>query len=278
MKRFLLTVSALSLLGGACGVALSSPEEDRANFRAYYFKRFPNVPEGEYSNGVYAIDPVSRETWEAIEEFAPYEPFIDEGEELWATPFKDGKSYQDCFADGPGIADQYPRWDQAQGMVVTLALALNQCRESHGDKPLKYKKGPIASLLAYLAFRSRGKATNVVVPDDDPRALAAYEKGKQFYYTRRGQLNFACATCHVQNPGMYLRSEMLGPALGHTTGWPVYRAKWGEMGTLHRRFRGCNGQVRAKGFKSQGEEYRNLEYFLTYMSNGLPLNGPSSRR
>ncbi len=223
MKRVLLTVAALSLLGGACGVALSSPEEDRQDFRDYYLKRFPNVPVGEFINGVYAIDPVSRENWEAIEEFAPYEPFIDDGEEMWAAPFKNGKSYQDCFPDGPGIADQYPRWDKAQGQVVTLALALNQCRESHGEKALKYKKGKIASLLAYLAFESRGKITNVAVPDDDPRALAAYQQGKKFYYTRRGQLNFACATCHLLNPGMNLRADVLSPAFGHTTGWPVYR-------------------------------------------------------
>jgi sulfur-oxidizing protein SoxA len=28
----------------------------------------------------------------------------------------------------------------------------------------------------------------------------------------------------------------------------------------------------------QSESYRNLEYFLTYMSNGLELNGPASRK
>jgi sulfur-oxidizing protein SoxA len=36
--------------------------------------------------------------------------------------------------------------------------------------------------------------------------------------------------------------------------------------------------VRAKDFKAQGEEYRNLEYFLTAMSNGLEFNGPSARK
>jgi sulfur-oxidizing protein SoxA len=50
------------------------------------------------------------------------------------------------------------------------------------------------------------------------------------------------------------------------------------MGTLHRRFSGCNKQVRAKPFPAQGEEYRNLEYFMTYMNNGLPLNGPGARK
>ena len=29
---------------------------------------------------------------------------------------------------------------------------------------------------------------------------------------------------------------------------------------------------------AQGEEYRNLEYFLTYMSNGMEVNGPGARK
>ncbi|MEZ5594723.1 MAG: sulfur oxidation c-type cytochrome SoxA, partial [Gammaproteobacteria bacterium] len=99
-----------------------------------------------------------------------------------------------------------------------------------------------------------------------------------FYYTRRGQLNFACSSCHLGASGMMVRADELSPALGHPTHFPVYRSKWGELGTLHRRFAGCNEQVRAKPFPAQSEEYRNLEYFLSYMSNGLPVNGPGSRR
>ncbi|RMD69895.1 MAG: sulfur oxidation c-type cytochrome SoxA, partial [Gammaproteobacteria bacterium] len=156
-------------------------------------------------------------------------------------------------------------------------LAINECRVKNGEKPLPYKKGKIAKILAYMAYTSRGKRTHVVIPDD-PRALEAYKHGRWFYYAKRGQLNFACADCHVYNAGRHLRADILSPALGHTTHWPVYRIKWGELGTLHRRFGGCNKQVRAKPFKAQSKEYRDLEYFLTYMSNGLPLNGPSVRK
>ncbi|MEA3303524.1 MAG: sulfur oxidation c-type cytochrome SoxA, partial [Pseudomonadota bacterium] len=256
----------------------ATPERDKEVFDNRFKERFPDVVKEEYANGVYAIDPVGRESWEAIEEFPPYELFADDGKEMWDTPFANGKTYKECFPDGPGIAHKYPHWDKEQGMVMTLPLALNQCRESQGEKPLKYKKGSINNILSYIAFESRGEVTNIVIPEDDPRALEAYEKGKKFYYTRRGQLNFSCAACHVQNAGMKIRSEILSPALGQTTHFPVYRSKWGTVGTLHRRFTGCNKQVRAKPFKAQGEEYRNLEYFLTYMSNGLELNGPGARK
>lgn len=278
MKKLLKRLAVLTVAGGITIAVQAAPEDDRNAFVKTYQWKFPNVPMEEYPNGAYAIDKVGRENWEAIEEFPPYEPFIDEGKELWETPFANGKGYLECFPDGPAIAGKYPLWDKQQGMVVTLALALNQCREANGEKPLRYKKGPIVSLLAYIAFQSRGQITNVVIPEDDPRALEAYEQGKKFYFTRRGQLNFSCATCHVQNTGLKVRTEVLSPSLGHTTHWPVYRSKWGTAGTLHRRFSGCNNNIRAKAFEAQGEQYRNLEYFLTYMSNGLELNGPGSRK
>ena len=278
MKTMLKKVALVAIAGGISMTAQATPEEDRVAFENFFTSRFPQVPMEEYSNGAYAIDKIGRENWEAIEEFPPYEPFLDAGQTMWETPFANGKTYQDCFPDGPAIAHKYPHWDKKQGMVMTLPLALNQCREANGEKPLKYKKGAINDILSYITYESRGNVTNVVIPEDAPAAMAAYEAGKKFYYTKRGQLNFSCANCHLQNAGMNIRAEMLSPALGHTTGFPVYRSKWGTVGTLHRRFAGCNKQVRAKDFKAQGEEYRNLEYFLTYMSNGLPLNGPSARK
>ena len=277
------TLTMLSVLGVGCLLAAplafaSTPEEDQALWQSYFEKRFPQVPRQDFANGVYAIDPVGRENWEAIEEFPPYETAISNGEEMWNTAFANGKGYSDCFPDGPAIAGKFPHWDKEKGMVMTLPLAINECRTANGEKPLKYQKGPIADLLSYIEFESRGQVINVEIPKDDPRALEAYEKGKHFYFARRGQLNFSCASCHVGNSGTTLRTEILSPAFGHTTHFPVYRSKWGEMGTLHRRFSGCNKQVRAAPFEPQGEEYRDLEYFMTYMNNGLELNGPGARK
>ena len=278
MKKLILSATLMGVALATPMLASATPEEDREAIRSFMTKRFAGVPIDEYVNGVYAIDEVGRSSWEAIEEFPPYETFIDDGETMWNTPFANGKSYSDCFPDGPGIAGKYPHWDKEAGMVMTLALAVNQCREANGEQPLKYKKGKINALLSYMAYNSRGEVTDVEIPADDPRALAAYEDGKQFYFARRGQLNFSCATCHLQNAGNNIRTDVLSPMLGHTTHWPVYRSKWGDMGTLHRRFSGCNKQVRAKPFAAQGEEYRNLEYFMTYVNNGLPLNGPGARK
>ncbi len=275
LKKYAILLGALMAL--AWSSTYANPENDRMAFEKYFTTKFPEVPLNDFKNGIYSVDPVARADWEQIEEFPPYELAIDAGKAEYNTTFANGKSYADCFGDG-AVRGQYPHWNGERREVITMELAINECRTSNGEEPLKWNKGKIAELSAYMSYISRGQTVDVKIPEDDPEALAAYERGKQFYYTKRGQLNFSCFDCHGTGAGKGVRLEKLSPALGHATHWPVYRSKWGAVGTLHRRFGGCNRQVRAKNFKPQGQEYRELEYFLTYMSNGHEFNGPGARR
>lgn len=254
----------------------ATPDEDLKNIQKLFRDNFPNLSDADFANGFYALDAEMRVNWEGIEEFPPYEPTIEDGEGYWQTAFKNGKTYNDCFARVNMLTD-YPRWDKEAGEVETLPVAINKCREANGEKSLKYKSHEMMALQAYIAFKSRGQPTNVVIPSDDPRALEAYKEGKKFYFSRRGQINMACYHCHFGNAGKKIRGNMLGTALGQTTHWPTYRSKWGGMGSLHRRYKGCNKQVRAKPFDEQSAQYRNLEYFHTFISNGIATNGPGSR-
>jgi|GEM_PF-23982 len=253
----------------------ATPAEDLKNLQGYFRKKFPDLPDEEFANGNYALDEAMRENWEAIEEFPPYEPFIEDGETLWETAFKNGKGYKDCFPEA-GITNTYPRWDKEAAQVVTIPMEINACREKNGEKPLKYGKKDMLKIQSYMAFESRGKPTKVTIPDD-PKALAAYNAGKKFYFSRRGQLNLACSQCHFAIASNKIRTNVLGPALSQTSHWPAYRSKWGGMGSIHRRYKGCIKQVRAKPFDFQSETYRNLEFFHTHMSNGIPVNGPGTR-
>ena len=264
-------------LGIALGVS-AGPVEDQAAFQKYYESRFPNTPTADFANGVYSILPEAREQWESIEEFPPYEIAIDNGQKLYHSKFGNGKSLADCFGPEGAVRGQYPLWDKDRGMVVTMERAVNECREANGEKPYGWKKGKIADVTAYMSYNSRGQEVKVDIPSADPRALAAYEKGKEHFYTKRGQLNFACADCHMLTAGNLYRADTTSPAFGHATSWPVFRSKWQSMGTLHRRFAGCHKNIRANPYKAQGAEYSNLEYFVTYMSNGLDFNGPAARK
>lgn len=259
--------------------AFAGPTEDRQAFVAYFESRFPDIPFDEYANGIYAIDQDAREQWQEIETFPPYEFTIDQGRDLWEAKFPDGETYSDCFNGGEtGVRQLYPRFDPQSGEVETLAIAINRCREQHGQPSLKHGGEDIVALSAYMSFVSRGQLINISVSGDESRALAAYEEGKRFYYTKRGQLNLSCADCHVTSVGQYIRADRLGASLGHPTHFPVYRSKTGGMVSLHQRFSGCVRDVRAKPFALQSREFRNLEYFLTFMSNGLGVNGPGARK
>lgn len=277
MRKFIVSLT-LAVFIALPMVGNTTPLTDLTEFQDYFEDRFPDTKFEDFVNGVYSIDAASREQWEDIEEFAPYELNISKGEELFNKPFANGKTYASCFENGGiGIRQNYPYFDTGAGEVKTLELEINECREANGEKPLKWKTGAIADISAYMAYTSRDNIINIVIPDD-PAAIAAYERGKRFFYAKRGQMNMACADCHVTYAGNYVRADLLSPALGQLTHFPVYRARWGSMGTAHRRYAGCNKQVRAKPFKAQSAEYRALEYFHTYMSNGLKMNGPGVRK
>jgi sulfur-oxidizing protein SoxA len=255
------------------------PEADRMALQKYYKDRFPKAEISDYVNGIYAVDAASREQWVELEEFPPYEFDVEKGEELFNTPFANGKGYADCFENGGiGIRQNYPYWSKEEGTVKTLEQEINECREKNGEKKLRWGKGEIAQVSAYMAWTSRDKIFDIKVPEGDKDAMAAYLEGKKFFYTKRGQLNLSCANCHLQGSNVFIRADLPSPMLGHVTHFPVFRSKWGELGTLHRRYSGCHKDSRSKPLKPQHETFRNLEYFQTYMSNGLVVNGPGARK
>lgn len=277
--RFIFAALALVASIGVAAAAAPNPDPsaDLKTFRAYFHQRFPKLVMKDYVNGAYNFSANDRAQWKQILEFPPYEFAVSAGKKLFATKFANGKSYDSCFPNqGIGIAQDYPKFDPETGRVVTLGIAINRCRVANGEKKLSLTKGDLADIVAYMTSTSDGKPIDVVVPNDK-RALAAYQRGKEYFYSRRGQLNFSCASCHVQEAGMKLRGQYLAPALGMTASFPLYRSKWGDMGTLVRRFIGCNGKVRSEPEKADSTAYRDLAYFLTYMSNGLPVAGPGAR-
>jgi sulfur-oxidizing protein SoxA len=172
--------------------AFASPEEDQKLFRDHFENRFPNTEFSDYKNGVYSIDASSREQWESIEDFPPYELNIDQGEELFNQPFKNGNTYATCFENsGIAVRQNYPYFDESTNQVMTLELAINNCRKRNGEKPLSYYKGgPMADISAYMAYTSRGNKFDVKIPNSQ-EALDAYEAGKKLYFTKVGQLNFS---------------------------------------------------------------------------------------
>ncbi|MCW8964117.1 MAG: sulfur oxidation c-type cytochrome SoxA [Gammaproteobacteria bacterium] len=281
MKKIVLMALAACLALGTTGVYASQADDINA-LRHYFKKKFPTVPFKEFANGSYALSADKRINWESMRDFPPFEDHVAKGEALWNKKFKNGNSFATCLGnDVTKVRNRFPHWNAKDKKVETLEGNIVACQKANGEKPFGLKKGNIAYLSAYIASQANGQKVNVVVPDDKD-AQAAYEAGKQFFYAKRGQLNLSCADCHVYSAGMYARGNLLSPVMGHTTHFPVWRGKWAKkkgdgFGTLHRRYGGCNKQVRAKPFKAQGKEYSNMEFFHASMSNGLTIDAPDYR-
>lgn len=283
-KKIILMLAGLGIAFGAPMTASATPEDDLKEFRGYFKKKFPTVPLEAYNDGVNSLPQYADRVgnWELIMEFPPYEADIEKGEELWNTPFANGKTYASCFQNGgKGLAVAYPFYSKDDKKMHTIEADINECRVRNGEKPIKnMKHGEMAQLT--IAFKRLSQGKKMAVKLDSPEAIATYEKGKQYYWARRGQLNFSCATCHVQSSGTKIRGDVLSPGLGQGTGFPVYRTKWSlkgkPLGTIHRRYGGCNKQVRAKPLKPQSPAYVALELYQAYMNTGIPIKSPSQRQ
>lgn len=231
----------------------------------------------DFSKGSYAFNIDGKAQYEEIKEMPPYEDAIEEGETLYNTKFKNGKSFASCFPN-PAIRGEYPYFDEKRKEVITLSVAINECLKKNNEKPWKMKKGNIAKLKAYLAYESMEAEKSLNIKIQSEEAFKAYERGKKYYYSQRGYLKLSCASCHVQGAGQRVRNEKLSQFLGHVTHFPVYRLKWNGLGTLERRMSGCikdEGQVPPK---DDSKEMRELIYFMSYMSNGMKIDGPDIRK
>ncbi|NOT16810.1 MAG: sulfur oxidation c-type cytochrome SoxA [Sulfuriferula sp.] len=276
MKKTLLALVATSLTLGAV-VANATPEQDRKDLVKLYTSKYPDIKLNQYVYGALAFDKDSMAQYTSIMDFPPFGEAIEQGQKMWETPFKNGKTYASCFPNsGKNVAGNYPYFDDKANKVVTFEQAINECRVANGEEA--YKEGDAATMGKVTAFGrtlSDGMKMNIKVKG--AAAEAAYDAGKHHFYARRGQFGFSCASCHVDNAGNRIRSEVLSPAIGQATHWPVFRGG-DNLVTLQTRYVGCNRLVRAEPFKVGSAEYNNLEYFHSYISNGLPMHASVFRK
>ncbi len=204
--------------------------------------------------------------------------WVETGEGLWSKKMGTaGKSCATCHTnaeqDMKGVSPSYPKYNAKLGKMESLEQVINRhLVDSMGAKAIKFDSKNMLSLVTYIGNISKDMPVNVKI---DGPAAPFFEKGKAFYNQRRGQLNMSCANCHADNPGNLIRANVLSE--GQINGFPTYRLKWQKPGSVHRRFRGCNKQVRAKPFKAGSPEYVNLELYVKWRGRGLPTETPAVR-
>ncbi|WP_414041158.1 sulfur oxidation c-type cytochrome SoxA [Acidithiobacillus sp. M4-SHS-6] len=286
MKKFIMVAAALSLVGIAgsaeaidwwnLGNTKVGPEQTLKDFHQYFKEQFPKMSLQQYALGSYAFSPEMYQQYQQAIQFNPGDLTLSQGKAAWDQKFPDGKTYASCFPHGgKGVAAGYPYFDNRTGQVVTTQMRLNSCRVENHLQPLKYGSAAMIALDTYFTSLSNGMPVDIKV--QGPGAVKAFEEGKANYFMKRGQLNFSCATCHVAYAGKYLRAQIISPLLGQSAHFPTYRAAWGAVNTFEKRFQGCDKKVGAIPQKLESVNYRNLAYFMSYISNGIKINVPGYR-
>ena len=205
--------------------------------------------------------------------------WVEKGGRLWSAPEGATKrACSSCHGDAQtsmkGVAARYPAIDRDSGELLDLEARIMQCRNTRQEAaPFKHESEELLALGAFVAYQSRGMPLAVSI---DGLARAHFEAGRAFYDRRIGQVNLACAHCHDANWGRTLLTERISQ--GHPSAYPAYRTEWQTVGSIGRRLRACMSGVRAEMLPYGAPEYRDLELFLSWRAQGLPIETPGVRR
>lgn len=201
------------------------------------------------------------------------------GEKLWSEPAgASGKSCASCHQDArvsmKGVSAHYPKIDPGSARLVNIEGRINQCRTQRQQAaPLRYESDELLALTAYVGNQSRGLPVNVAI---DMQNRRHFERGRDMFYTRMGQMNLACTHCHDRNFGRKLLNDTISQ--GHGNPYPAYRLEWQTVGSLHRRLRACFFGVRAELPPAGSQDLLDLELFLAWRAQGLKVETPGVRR
>src|SRR5690606_38167525 len=133
---------------------------------------------------------------------------VELGEELWSQHAAHGHSCQPGHAEPQSRrrgGTRYPPWAGVEARIVSVEQLTNICRTERQEEPaFAYSSDELNGLTGLVMHQSRGLPMSVAT---DGPAAEAIARGKDYFETRRGQLNLACTSCHVDHVGDRLRGE-----------------------------------------------------------------------
>ncbi|MGI1661621.1 sulfur oxidation c-type cytochrome SoxA [Palleronia sp. KMU-117] len=203
--------------------------------------------------------------------------YVDQARDVWNTvEGSAGQSCASCHGDPEsltGFWNTQPKFNEEAGTVWAAEQFVNNCRtERMGAEAWGWDSGEMRNMTALLASVSRGLPMNVAV---DGPAQPYWERGQEIYYTRYGQLELACANCHEDNNGNYIRADHLSQ--GHINGFPTYRLRNAGLVSRQNRFNGCIRDTRGEPYAIGSDDFVALELYVASRGNGLSVEGPAVR-
>lgn len=276
MKQRAIVAGLVAILG--VGAALAQSDLEHPDWQGKGIK--PPSPDHPLSEIISGLHFRTKETqaMQADDFNNPGFLAVEQGEALWSkVEGTAGKScascHQDASATMKGVGAAMPKWDDKLQKLVNLEQRINLCRTEQMKAPAWAFRSPeLTNMTTYVKTQSRGLP---VSPRVDGPMKPWFEKGKDIYYTRNGQLDLACASCHEKNHGKFLRADFLSQ--GQSNGFPVYRLRDQRLVPLHERFEGCIFDVRGEPYKPLSDEFVALELYVAWRGIGLPVETPAVR-
>jgi sulfur-oxidizing protein SoxA len=207
---------------------------------------------------------------------------VDDGARYVKNMSKMEPEFLTCLGEGKtdlkGAAAKYPKYDEKLGRIMTVESRVEHCAKTALWRPDIKQGSPINNAITmYVKAQSTGMPVQVDIQSKP--VMEAYKRGEQVFYTKAGQLNLACASCHTPQGtmGQKLRGQVPTTPFGDAAAFPLYRSPLGEIESLHKRFAICNKQSRTMSLKPGDPAYIDLEVFYTVLANGYPVSVPSMR-
>ena len=203
--------------------------------------------------------------------------YVDQAMDAFNTEMgSEGNSCASCHTpdDFEMVRATYPKWDEEREEVQTVEMQVLECQtERMGmEEPYGYDSQQMRNMVALIASQGRGQVVDVAI---DGPVRETWEQGREMYYTRYGQLELSCASCHEQNYGNLIRADHLSQ--GHINGFPTYRLKQANLVSMHNRFNGCIRDTRGVPYEIGSEDFVALELYVASRGNGLSVEGPAVR-
>ena len=197
--------------------------------------------------------------------------WVDQGRDIFARDCMN--CHAEAKANAKGLATQLPRL-KTDGSVITLESQINRCQvERVKAAAYPIESQPLLSLATYVAFSSRGQAQQVPA---NVTQSAAWQRAHNEFTRVQGKLDFNCRACHDQLYGRRVRN--LNISQGYGVGYPAYRVEWQTLGSLNRRLRACFFGMETVVPAATNPILADLELYLSWRAQGLPIEAPAVRR
>ena len=261
-------------------------ENDIRDYQQYFLQRFAATSLADFAKGAYGLPQFSDQKFsrDLLSIIPPYQHNLDKIRHQFTQSIDGQGSIAECMQRYPE-AQQFPF--AFNGEIITVENAINRCLVALGKSALSYHSDKLNRLSAVFREAFKGKPRQSRYADNDLKK--AFQLGRHLFWSKRGQQNFSCASCHVKNAGNRLAERIISASLGQSGNFPLFspgkvqrlqkviRSSNTSWVSLHDQYALCFIRSGAAPLPPQSADYQALEVYQAVMDTAVPIQAPAFR-